>query len=29
MRSTNDRKFIIVWLIVCTSVLIVASLAAG
>lgn len=28
MRTTNDRMFIIAWLVACISVLVVASLAA-
>jgi hypothetical protein len=29
MRATNDRIFIIIWLIVCITVVIFAGLAAG
>jgi hypothetical protein len=29
MRTTNDRMFIVIWLIACISVLIFASLVAG
>lgn len=28
MRTTNDRLFIVAWLVACVSVLVVASLAA-